>query len=301
MSHDSDDFFPDSNMLIAELSYGDLAHSIIPWTALSGRNLRALQEVIKDLDIDCGTDTGFSIYSLSKVTFQDLRDVRNIGEGTIRSLVTEVQSAIDNLKVDPHIYSPLDSLWDIPVGAKIARKEIHDRFGGVREGGISPVFEKSKNIMIFSHPRANAEHGYEPDVWLDDDTFLYCGEGPSGDQQMVRYNRSVLQHAEKDKVLRVFDGTRGEVIYKGAFALDSEDPWFNKESIGFDGNRRKVIMFRMLRINPTLLSNSEEDESEAPYKWTCTTHFSTGISQTLAEIEFMASSIIQLRHVKSNS
>jgi hypothetical protein len=282
-------------MLIAELIYGDMAHSIIPWTVLSGRNLRALQEVIKDLEIDCGTEIGFSIYSLSKVTFQDLRDVRNIGEGTLRSLVTEIQSAIDDLKNDPNAYMPLDTLWDIPVGAKIARKEIHDRFGGVREGGISPVFEKSKNIMIFSNARVNAEHGYEPDVWLDDDTFLYCGEGPSGDQQMVRYNRSVLQHAEKDKVLRVFDGTRGEVFYKGAFALDSEDPWFNKESIGFDGNRRKVIMFRMLRINATLLSKSEGREIQDPYKWSCTTHFSTGTSQTLAEIEFLASSHMGFR------
>jgi DNA-binding CsgD family transcriptional regulator len=186
-------------------------------------------------------------------------------------------------------------LWDVPIGAKIARKEIHDRFGGVREGGISPVLEKSKNIMIFSHPRANAEHGYEQDIWLDEDTFLYCGEGPSGDQQMVRYNKSVLQHAEKDKVLRVFDGTRGEVVYKGAFELDSEDPWFYKDSIGFDGNPRKVIMFRMLRINPTLLSDLESQITELPFKWMCTTHISGGTSQTLAEIEFMATSHMGFR------
>jgi hypothetical protein len=46
--------------------------------------------------------------------------------------------------------------------------------------------------MIFSHLSANAKHGYEADVWLDDDTFLYCGEGQSGDQEIVRYNKLIL-------------------------------------------------------------------------------------------------------------
>lgn len=294
MSQNSNEFFLPSNLLIEEISYGDLSQSLIPWNVLSGRSLRALQEVIKNLEIDCGSETGFSIYCLRQVTFQDLLDVRSIGEGTLKSLIAEIQSALDGLRNDPKIYSRGSSLWDIPIGARIARKEIHDRFGGVREGGISPVLEKSKNIMIFSHPRANAEHGYEPDVWLDDDTFLYCGEGPSGDQQMIRYNKSVLQHAEKDKVLRVFDGTRGEVTYKGAFALDSEDPWFHKDSIGFDGSPRKVIMFRMLRVNPTL-SRGLEVSSEAVYEWTCTTHYSTGTSQSLAEVEFMATSHMSFR------
>ena len=296
MSQDPDDFLLPSNLLIEELSYGDHVHSVIPWSVLSGRTLRALREVVENLKIDCGTDVGFSIYSLSQVTFQDLLHVRNIGGGTLKSLIAEIQSALDNLRSNPHIYNPRSALWDVPIGAKIARKEIHDRFGGVREGGISPVLEKSKNIMIFSHPRANAEHGYEADVWLDEDTFLYCGEGPSGDQQMVRYNKSVLQHSEKDKVLRVFDGTRGEVVYKGAFELDSEDPWFYKDSIGFDGNPRKVIMFRMLRSNPILLRDLESQASEAPYKWTCTIHSSGGSSQTLAEIEFMATSHMGFRN-----
>ena len=79
------------------------------------------------------------------------------------------------------------------------------------------------------------------------------------------------------------------------FELDSEDPWFYKDSIGFDGNPRKVIMFRMLRINPILVRDLESQTSEAPYKWTCTTHSSGGSSQTLAEIEFMATSHMGFR------
>jgi hypothetical protein len=283
--------FPPSNLFIEELNYGDLLHAFIPWSAINGpRNLRALREVIHNLDIDCGGDNGFTIFNISKVTFQDLLDVRSIGEGTLTALVNEIQSVIDQLSKNPGVFTLVNPIWDIPIGASLPRKEIHDRFGGVREGGISPVLDKSKNIMIFSHPRANAEHGYEPDVWLDDDTFLYCGEGPSGDQQMVRYNKSVLQHAEKDKILRVFDGTRGEVTYKGAFALDPENPWFHKDSIGFDGNPRKVIMFRMLRVNSTLVKTLSNISEEGIYKWICTTHSSNGSAETLAEVEFMATS-----------
>jgi hypothetical protein len=284
------EFLP-SNLLIEELNYGDLLRAFIPWSAITGpRSSRALSEVIHNLEIDCGGDAGFTIFHISRVTFQDLLDVKNIGEGTLRALVNEIQSAIDQLSKNPGIFSQVNPIWDIPIGAALPRKEIHDRFGGVREGGISPVLDKSKNIMIFSHPRANAENGYEPDVWLDDDTFLYCGEGPSGDQQMVRYNKSVLQHAEKDKILRVFDGTRGEVTYKGAFALDAEIPWLHKDSIGFDGNPRKVIMFRMLRVNSTLVNTLSKISDESIYKWNCTTHFSTGSAESLAEVEFMATS-----------
>lgn len=301
MSQDPTAFFDQSSLLIEELSYGDLIHALILWDELSGRNLRALHEVIRNLKIDCGTDLGFSLYNISTVTFRDLLDVRNIGEGTLKSLIFEIQSALDKLSKSPYAYMPQNIVWDIPIGAKLPRKEIHDRFGGVREGGISPVLEKSKNIMIFSHPRANAEHGYEPDVWLDDDTFLYCGEGPSGDQQMVRYNKSVLQHSEKGKILRVFDGTRGEVIYKGAFELDSENPWFYKDSIGFDGNPRKVIMFRMLRVNRTVSMELSANIDELPISWNCITHLSTGSAQTLAEVEFMATSHMGFRDNSSEA
>ena len=279
---------PLSTVIIEEVSYGDSTHVVMPWSCLSARNSRALHKVLEDQELEAGIELGFTIADLEGITFQDILDVRNIGIGTVKSLISEIQGAINQIQKNPNIYNPTQSLWNIPVGATLPRKEVHDRFGGVREGGISPVDTKSRNIMIFSHPRANAEHGYEPDVWLDDDTFLYCGEGPSGDQEMVRYNKSILQHAEKDKVLRVFDGTRGEVTYRGAFELDRENPWFMKESIGFDGNPRKVIMFRMSRIDSTAMSFQIDEPSETAFRWNCRIHESTGSALTLAEIEFLA-------------
>lgn len=175
--------------------------------------------------------------------------------------------------------------WNLQVGSSILRKDLHDLYGGVREGGISPVDTKSPNIFIFSHPRANAEHGYEPDVWLDEDTFLYCGEGPSGDQQLVRYNKSILKHRESGKTLRVFAGTSGAIVYRGAFALDEESPWFHKDSVGLDGKMRKVIMFRMVRTDASSPHRLEQAGSQAAYAWTCHSHGVGGTSLSVEELD----------------
>lgn len=279
--------------LASQIRYGDSIHVVIPWSALSHRNCRALRGAMEGKELEAGVELGFTISDIRHLTFRDILDVRSVGLGTVEKLVAEIQEAINNIHKNPDSYSSMEPIWDIPVGSSLLRKVLHDRFGGVREGGISPVNTKSRNIMIFTHPRANAEHGYEPDVWLDDDTFLYCGEGPSGDQEMVRYNKSILQHAEKDKVLRVFDGTRGEVTYRGAFELDREEPWFMKESIGLDGKPRKVIMFRMIRIDATAQLSHSEEEPEQSYRWNCRVHSTSGGALTIEEVEFLATAHMQ--------
>jgi len=282
-----------SATLISHINYGDSIHDVVPWSALSARNVRALREALLGEELEAGVEFGFTIFDIRDITFQDILDVRSVGVNTVERLVVEIQEAIDRIHKDPDTYKRRDPIWDIPVGATLPRKEVHDRFGGVREGGISPVDTKSRNIMIFSNPKANAEHGYEPDVWLDDDTFVYCGEGPSGDQEMVRYNKSILQHAEKDKVLRVFDGTRGEVTYRGAFELDRENPWFTKESIGLNGKLRKVIMFRMIRIDSTVQRAKSEGNSEILYRWNCKVHGTSGIASMIEEVEYLATAHMQ--------
>ena len=49
--------------------------------------------------------------------------------------------------------------WNLEKGDRILRKKLHDRFGGGRQGGISPS-RKSPNIMIFSDHVVAREHGY---------------------------------------------------------------------------------------------------------------------------------------------
>jgi transcriptional regulator with XRE-family HTH domain len=284
-----------SSKLIDSLKFGTNEHVVIPWSVLSGRNQRALKETLRSQTFEAGIELGFTVTDLGPISIQDILDVRNIGFGTVRSLIAEIQIALDKILSNPSIYNPNNIFWDLLIGASILRKDLHDRFGGVREGGISPVDKKSRNILIFTSPHVGVSHGYEPDIWLNDDTFLYCGEGQSGDQEMVRYNKSILQHVERDKVLRVFDGTRGEVVYQGAFELDQENPWFHKEGFGLDGKSRKVIMFRMLRIDSTAKGLKDEIPSEGGFSWNCETHSSSGAASTVEEIEHLATSHMRFR------
>lgn len=92
--------------------------------------------------------------------------------------------------------------WTLTPGESITRKRLHDEYGGVRQGGISPSVD-TPNVMLFTDPTANAEHGYLEDRWVARDLFEYCGEGQSGHQEIRRYNRSVALHAADGKALRL--------------------------------------------------------------------------------------------------
>jgi hypothetical protein len=86
--------------------------------------------------------------------------------------------------------------WELKPGEAIRRVELHRRYGGGDQGGISPS-TKTSNVFIFSDPASGAAHGYIDD-WRDDGLFHYTGEGQRGDQQM-RAGNTILQHREDDR------------------------------------------------------------------------------------------------------
>ena len=105
-----------------------------------------------------------------------------------------------------------------------------------------------KNIFLFTDDSSNSEHGYERDYWLDDVTFLYCGDGQTGDQEMTRRNLQVLNHLKDERKLRLFSPVSGKVTYLGELKIDSENPYELTNGVGRDGKARKVIMFRLNRV-----------------------------------------------------
>ncbi len=56
----------------------------------------------------------------------------------------------------------------------VRRTELHGRYGGQWQGGISTPAEQPL-VLIFTS-EGGARHGYR-DRWLDADTFEYWGEG----------------------------------------------------------------------------------------------------------------------------
>ena len=140
-----------------------------------------------------------------------------------------------------------ESEWTLLKGQPIRRKMLHDRYGGVRQGGIAPS-NRTKNIFLFTEINSNKQHGYEADHWIDDETFLYCGEGQAGNQSLTRYNYSILNHKSEGRSLRLFSPVSGEVTYLGELEIDDEHPYEWIKGFGRDGLLREVVMFRLKRV-----------------------------------------------------
>ena len=133
--------------------------------------------------------------------------------------------------------------WDISPGDQIRRVELHDRFGGGRQGGISPS-RKGPNILIFSDPAVGEQHGYA-DRWVGDE-YHYVGEGQTGDQTLDRGNGAILRHEAEGRALRLFWGVRGTVQYAGEFELIQPDPWYTARAKETgSSHQRNVVTFRL--------------------------------------------------------
>lgn len=137
--------------------------------------------------------------------------------------------------------------WDLQPGDQIERKQLHAKYGGRTQGGIGPS-AKSPNVMIFTDQVAGEKHGYYDD-WIDG-FFHYSGEGQHGDQRMLSGNASILNHKTERRALRVFDGARGVVTYRGEFEIDADLPWYEADAPETDGGPlRKVIVFRLRAVD----------------------------------------------------
>ncbi|MFE9570948.1 restriction endonuclease [Streptomyces sp. NPDC006692] len=134
--------------------------------------------------------------------------------------------------------------WTLKPGDTIERKQLHATFGGRTQGGIGPS-AKTPNVFVFTDPVAGEKHGYYDD-WMPDGRFHYSGEGQYGDQRMISGNASILNHQAEGRALRVFQGARGTVTYRGEFVIDQEDPWYSADAPETnDGPLRKAIVFRL--------------------------------------------------------
>ncbi len=136
--------------------------------------------------------------------------------------------------------------WELEPGDAIRRTELHDRYGGGRQGGIAPS-RSTPNVLIFTDPHAGTPHGYIYDGWdsVDATLFRYTGEGQQGDQRMVSGNRAILEHADEGRALRVFKGVRGQVQYLGEFKLDRNPYEVRRAPASGGGVDRDVIVFRL--------------------------------------------------------
>jgi hypothetical protein len=152
--------------------------------------------------------------------------------------------------------------WELKPGEKIVRKDLHATFGGRPQGGIGPS-NVTPNVFLFTDPLTGHLYGYL-DGW-DGQRYHYYGEGRFGDQRMASGNASVLRAAEDGRTIRLFEGSGGEVTYSGVWELDPDEPYYETDAPDFDGQIRKVIVFKLVRtagaIIPGYTTASDADET----------------------------------------
>lgn len=81
-------------------------------------------------------------------------------------------------------------------GQLYKRSNLHDEYGGNRQGGIAPS-RKADLVFLFTGS-SGKEHGYE-DVWKSNSVFHYTGEGQIGDMKFERGNKAIRDHFSNGK------------------------------------------------------------------------------------------------------
>lgn len=233
------------------------------------------------------------------VTLSGLKALRN----SVSILLDEDEAkSLNNLNIDP----TKENEWTLLRGQSILRKKLHATYGGIQQGGISPS-NTTKNVFIFSDDVANKEHGYERDFWVDDLTFIYCGDGQKGNQALNNRNGTIFNHINQERKLRLFSPVRGLVTYLGELKIDSENPYTLKEGIGRDGLPRSVVMFKLKRVldkhENSIDQEAEDTENHfgASYKYADETSRNIENSEPFSSDPNLLDRALQLHSITQNT
>ncbi|MDO6477975.1 hypothetical protein Q4578_11105 [Shimia thalassica] len=123
-------------------------------------------------------------------------------------------------------------------------KDIHERLGGQRQGGISTP-SKHPLVIVFTG-KSGEQHGYA-DGWQDEGVFLYTGEGQIGDMEFRAGNKAIRDHISDGKDLLMFEalGKGKPVRFLGEFACQSWDTFTGSDR---EGNDRECIQFHLVKL-----------------------------------------------------
>jgi 5-methylcytosine-specific restriction protein A len=135
------------------------------------------------------------------------------------------------------------------------RNDIHERFDGQRQGGISTP-ANHPFVFIFTG-KSGEQHGYE-DGWKDEGVFLYTGEGQEGDMRFIKGNAAIRDHAQNGKDLLLFEalGKGRPLRFLGRFACQSWDTFR-----GLDRNKqeREAIQFHLVKLASEVELDGDQD------------------------------------------
>lgn len=118
------------------------------------------------------------------------------------------------------------------------RSEIHNRYGGNRQGGIAPS-AKFPYIFIFSG-KSGAQYGYK-DGWDNPNIFSYTGEGQKGDMRFIKGNLALREHLNNGKRVFLFEVEKSTFV-KFIAELEFYDIGYF-DTLDVEKNKRQGIKF----------------------------------------------------------
>ena len=131
------------------------------------------------------------------------------------------------------------------------QRDLHDRFGGNRQSGIAAC-ASYPYVFLFSSPRGE-DFGYR-DGWFGPHEYSYTGEGQSGDMEMARGNRAILEHEAAGRELHLFEKVgSGYYEYLGQFRYVGHEV---RKGPDIDKQDRSQLVFR-LALLPEEAGSSE--------------------------------------------
>jgi len=140
-------------------------------------------------------------------------------------------------------------------GGVYRRKEIHDRWGGQRYGGISTPARADYAFLFTGEP--GSAFGYEDD-WLDDETFAYTGEGQEGDMELVRGNLAIVSRSPDIHLFKILGD--GLVRYLHQMFYATHEFRTGKDKTHRD---RRIVVLRLRKYTPKYLQEAMEAKRRA--------------------------------------
>jgi 5-methylcytosine-specific restriction protein A len=127
-------------------------------------------------------------------------------------------------------------------GKLYRRRDLHEEFGGQRQGGISTPAKVPFIFLITGD--SGKRYGYS-DEWANEGIFLYTGEGQHGDMRFVAGNRAIRDHAETGKSLQVFEQDQKDKRFLRYLGEMEFVKYTYREAPDSDGKPRKAIVFHL--------------------------------------------------------
>jgi hypothetical protein len=127
-------------------------------------------------------------------------------------------------------------------GQVYRRRELHEKFGGQRQGGISTPARVPFVLLITGD--SGKQYGYA-DEWSDDGLFLYTGEGQHGDMRLAGGNLAIRDHAKNHKALHVFEQEKKDKRFLRYLGEMEYLRHTYRQAPDTDGKPRQAIIFHL--------------------------------------------------------